>query len=295
MAAPRRPRPGRDDADGGVGKGVAGIPCHPPEAPFRRGAEAPRLRPHVAKSVLAAGAAVPSAAAVLLTVSVVIAVGYVANRLAQATRFPEVATLLLVGLALGPGNRLLQMYGYGSVTLAETLHPAGLREAAPIVSGLALVVILFEAGLGMEFRQVRSSLGPALRIAIPVLVLSSVAVAAIAHWVYGMPPIVAAVLGVALSNVGQTVSSALLRRLSADPTTKSIGLVEMALYDVVSVPILVTLFHVAGAAPRARSCGPRRSRPSPRRPPSASSSAPGWASPGSSSSAGCTAIPTPTS
>lgn len=189
---------------------------------------------------------VASAAFAFLAAAAVIAVGYAAGRLAQATRFPDVPALLLLGLALGPVNRVLVGYGYGSEGLAEFLAPDRLLEMAPFVSGLALVVILFEAGLGMEARQIRTSLGPALRIALPVLLVSSAAVAAVGHWVFGMPPVVAVVLGVALSNVGQTVSTALLRRMDLDGNTRSIGLVEMALYDILSVPILVSLFHVAG-------------------------------------------------
>ncbi|MHB1262300.1 MAG: cation:proton antiporter domain-containing protein [Thermoplasmatota archaeon] len=190
-----------------------------------------------------------SATLVLLAVSVVIAVGYFAGRFARATRFPDVALLLVIGLALGPGNRLLRSRGWGSQALADALDPAWLREVAPIVAGLALVVILFEAGLGMEVRQVRSSLGPAVRIAIPVFLLTAGAVATIGIWIFGMPPIVAVILGVALSNVGQTVSSALLRRMHTDEKTRSIGLVEMAIYDIVSVPILVSLFQFAGEGP----------------------------------------------
>lgn len=187
-----------------------------------------------------------TAAVVFLTAAAIIGIGYAAGRFAQATRFPEVAALLIVGLAVGPGNRFLDSHGVGSSYLADALDPSWLREVAPLVSGLALVVILFEAGLGMEVRQVRSSLGPAVRIALPVFLLTAATVAAIGHWVFGMPAIVAVILGVALSNVGQTVSSALLRRMSTDEETRSIGLVEMALYDIVSVPILVSLFHVAG-------------------------------------------------
>lgn len=190
-----------------------------------------------------------SATLVFLAVSAVIAVGYFAGRFARSTRFPDVALLLVIGLALGPGNRLLHSRGMGSAALADALDPAWLREVAPIVAGLALVVILFEAGLGMEVRQIRSSLGPAVRIAIPVFLLTAGAVAAIGVWVFGMPPVVAVVLGVALSNVGQTVSSALLRRMRTDESTRAIGLVEMALYDVVSVPILVSLFQFAGGGP----------------------------------------------
>ncbi|MEK6975711.1 MAG: cation:proton antiporter [Candidatus Thermoplasmatota archaeon] len=183
---------------------------------------------------------------VFLVVAVVIALGYAAGRLTTRTRFPDVAMLLLVGLLVGPVNRVLVEYGSGSAAVAEALDPSTLRDVAPLVSGIALVVILFEAGMSLELRLVRRSLGPALRIALPVFILSVAAVASVGRWVYGMPPLVALALGVALSNVGQTVSSALLRRMNIDPNARAVGLVEMAIYDIISVPILVTIFLFAG-------------------------------------------------
>lgn len=187
-----------------------------------------------------------SAAAIFLAIAGVVAVGYAAGRVTAATRFPDVALLLLLGLLVGPVNRVLAPLGWGSQTLAQALAPAFLRDIAPLVSGLALVVILFEAGLSMEVRLVRKSLGPALRVALPVFLLTVLAIASVGHWVFGMPGLVAAALGLALSNVGQTVSSALLRRMRIDEQTRAVGLVEMALYDIVSVPLLVSLFLFVG-------------------------------------------------
>ncbi len=187
-----------------------------------------------------------AAATIFLAVAVVITVGYLAGRLARASQVPEIALLLVLGLALGPGNRVLADRGWGSTTLADALDPGMLDNVAPLVSAIALVTILFEAGLGLDLRQAGRSLGPASLIAFPVLLLTSAAIAAIGHWIFGMPSVVAIVLGVALSNVGQTVSNTLLRRLATDDATRAIGLVEMALYDILSVPILVALFLVAG-------------------------------------------------
>lgn len=186
-----------------------------------------------------------SAAVVFLVIAGVIALGYATGRMNAATSFPDVAMLLLIGLALGPLNRILSDAGLGSMTLAEALHPDILARAAPYISGIALVVILFDAGLSMEIRLVRKSLGPAAAIAFPVFLVTVAAIASVGYWVFGMPAMVALVLGVALSNVGQTVSSALLRRMRLDDQTRAIGLVEMALYDIVSIPILVSLFQFA--------------------------------------------------
>lgn len=183
---------------------------------------------------------------VFLGVAAVIAVGYATGRLAAAKRFPDVALLLVLGLLVGPVNRALTTRGYGSAGLADAFAPEVLQGAAPLVSGVALVVILFEAGMSLDLRLVRASLGPAIRIALPVFLLTVAAILAVGRWVYGMPLLVALAFGVALSNVGQTVSSALLRRMHIDDGTRAVGLVEMALYDIISVPLLVSIFLFTG-------------------------------------------------
>jgi potassium/hydrogen antiporter len=186
--------------------------------------------------------------ALFFAVAGVTVLGFVAGRVFERTRFPDIPLLLGAGLLLGPVNRLATEHGVGIQALADALDPETLRAAAPFMSGLALVVILFDAGLKIEFAQFRRSLAPALLHTMPIFLLTVAGLAAIGIYVMGMPPIVAVVLGVALSNVGQTVSAAILRTMRVSQETRSIGFVEMAIYDTISIPILVALFAFADGA-----------------------------------------------
>jgi potassium/hydrogen antiporter len=187
-------------------------------------------------------------ATIFLAVAAVTFVGFAAGHLFERTRFPDVAILLVLGLMLGPLNRILVENGRGLASLADALDPSNLAAITPLISGLALVVILFDAGLRLDFSHFKSSIGPAFLITLPVMALTSLAIGAVGYFVYGMHAIVAAVLGVALSNVGQTVSASVMQRMSLPEPVRVLGFLEMALYDVLSIPILVSLFELASGS-----------------------------------------------
>jgi potassium/hydrogen antiporter len=185
-----------------------------------------------------------------LFVALVILLGFVTSRIFQATRFPDIPLLLSLGLILGPLNRAAADISpvLHSSFLAQAFDEATFRQILPFLSQLALIVILFDSGLKLNIEQVAKGFKPALLHTIPTMLLTVTGIAVVAQYVWGMPTLVAVVLGVALSNVGQTVSAAIIREISITPDTRSIYFVEMAIYDVISIPLLVGLLEFAKTA-----------------------------------------------
>ncbi len=184
-------------------------------------------------------------AAAFVLAAAVVFTGFVAMRVFQATRVPDIPILLAIGLLLGPLNRVAVHYGHGSDTLATALAPEALLPVAPYISALALIVILFDSGLKLDFREFQRSLRPALGHTLPIFLLTVLLVALVARHVFGMPSLMAVILGVAVSNVGQTVAAAIIRDIHLTPEVRAMYFIEMALYDLVSIPILVSLLTYA--------------------------------------------------
>jgi len=69
----------------------------------------------------------------------IVVLAFVANRLAGWTRVPDVVVLMAAGMLLGPVFHLL--------------NPAKFEYVAHGFGALALILILFEAGLDLEFRN----------------------------------------------------------------------------------------------------------------------------------------------
>ena len=179
-------------------------------------------------------------------VALVILLGFITSRIFQTTRFPDVPLLLSIGLILGPLNRA-GIGGLHSEFLASALNETTFRAIAPFVSQLALVVILFDSGLKLDLQHVAKGFRPAFLHTVPTMTLTVLGISLVGIYVWGMPVVLAVVLGVALSNVGQTVSALLVREINIPPATRSVYFIEMAIYDVISIPILVGLLELAKA------------------------------------------------
>lgn len=177
--------------------------------------------------------------------AVVLLLGFVSSRIFQTTRFPDIPILLSMGLLLGPLNRVLVDYGSGSRFLVDNISADQLKQFAPFVSSLALIVILFDAGLKLDFLQFRQSMKPAFAHTLPLFALTVTIIALVANFVMGLPPLLSVILAVALSNVGQTVSAAIIREIDLSQQVRSIYFIEMALYDLFSIPLLVGLLEFA--------------------------------------------------
>lgn len=184
-------------------------------------------------------------AASFLAIAALTYAGFAAARVFERTRFPDVPLLLGLGLLLGPVNRWAVGRGMGSQGLARALDPDVLREAAPFIAALALVVLLFDSGMELDFKAFRRSLGPAALHTLPILLLTVLGIAVLGHLVLGVPILVAVLLGVALVNVDQAVSSGVLTRLDLPSDLRAMYFVEMALYDIVSIPLIVSLLQFA--------------------------------------------------
>jgi cell volume regulation protein A len=187
-------------------------------------------------------------AAVFLAIAALVYAGFAAGRFFERTRFPDVPILLGLGLLLGPLNRFGVSQGWGSESLAAALDPAVLASAAPFIAALALVVLLFDSGMELDFLAFRRSLGPAFLHTLPILLLTVLGIAVFGHYVLGIPILVAVLLGVAVVNVDQAVSSGILSRLELRDDLRAMYFVEMALYDLISIPLIVSLLQFAEGA-----------------------------------------------
>ncbi|MEA3203010.1 MAG: potassium/hydrogen antiporter, partial [Thermoplasmata archaeon] len=161
-------------------------------------------------------------APVFLALAALTLAGFGAGRFFERTRFPDIPLLLALGLLVGPVNRWAAARGLGSKDLAAALDPARLHDAAPFIAGLALVVLLFDSGMQLDFQAFRRSIGPAILHTFPIFLLTAVAATAVGHYLLGMPFLVAAALAIALINVDQSVSAGVLKHMRLGEDMRSV-------------------------------------------------------------------------
>ncbi len=124
--------------------------------------------------------------------------GLTAQWIAWRFRLPAIVLLFAVGLAVGPGLGLL--------------HPtASLGRFLQQAVGLAVAIVVFEGGLGLEFRELRAAGEGVLRLTAVALPINWVLGSAAAHWIGGLGWGAASLFGAITVVTGPTVVLPLLR------------------------------------------------------------------------------------
>ena len=124
--------------------------------------------------------------------------GLAAQWIAWRFRLPAIVLLFAVGLAVGPGLGLL----HPTASLGRFLQPA---------VGLAVAIVVFEGGLGLEFRELRAAGEGVLRLTAVALPINWVLGSAAAHWIGGLGWGAASLFGAITVVTGPTVVLPLLR------------------------------------------------------------------------------------
>jgi NhaP-type Na+/H+ or K+/H+ antiporter len=165
------------------------------------------------------------------TLALILGAGMLAQWLAWRTQIPSIIALLLAGLVLGPVLGIVDP----DELLGGTLFP--------LVS-LAVAVILFEGGLDLPPRELRST-GTVVRRLISVGAVATFLVAGFgARAVFGISNETALVLGAVLVVTGPTVIGPLLRFVRPTGTTGPILRAEGVLIDPIGATGALVAFEI---------------------------------------------------
>ncbi|OGT92239.1 MAG: hypothetical protein A2083_06915 [Gemmatimonadetes bacterium GWC2_71_9] len=151
----------------------------------------------------------------------------------QRTRVPDVLLLIVLGVLLGP--------------VAGVVRPEAMGQVGQVLSGLALVVILFESGTTTDLGALAGALRPMLRLTLVTFVLTAIIAGTYAAALLGLPPLAAAVLGCIVGGSSSAVVIPLAKGLGLGERTQTVLVLESAVTDVLCI---VTVFGVVDAAGR---------------------------------------------
>ena len=143
----------------------------------------------------------------LLVVGVAVA-GVFGQWLGWRLKLPAIIPLLVIGALAGPVTGFIKP----SVALGEVMRPA---------IGMAVAIIVFEGGLNLNLRELRSAGSGVLRLVAVALPLNWVFGTVAAHFVAGMSWPVAVLVGAILVVTGPTVIMPLLRQAKLEPRSAS--------------------------------------------------------------------------
>ncbi|MEM9237962.1 MAG: cation:proton antiporter, partial [Verrucomicrobiota bacterium] len=176
----------------------------------------------------------------LVYLTLILALGVLAQWLAWKFKLPSILLLLAFGFGLG------QLTG---VRIDDFLAP-GSGHSSPLLSavGLFVAIILFEGGLTLKIRELKESGLPILRLCTIAVALSMAATTFFMWKLLGYDLRLAALTGAILTVTGPTVIAPLLRHVN--PTRKMAAIVkwEGIVVDPIGAVLAVLVFKAALAS-----------------------------------------------
>jgi NhaP-type Na+/H+ or K+/H+ antiporter len=164
--------------------------------------------------------------------AIALAFGMIAQAVAIRFKLPAIVLLLFCGVAIGPDA-------------LQLLDPSQLGDARATLVSLAVAVILFEGGLGLQMeylRQRQRSLGLLLTLGAAISMVTGTLAA---RYFLDMPWSTATLYGSLMIVTGPTVVTPLLARLSVDRTVRDILVSEGVLIDPIgAIVAIVALEYV---------------------------------------------------
>lgn len=167
---------------------------------------------------------------VLLLIGGILLAGFGGALFFQRTGIPDLLALIALGAALGP--------------VFHVVDPEQYRSAAPYFGAFALMMILFEGGLDLQFGKVVSQSGKALLLLFISFTLAMISIAYLANLITGLGLLHSMMLGGILANTSGPIIIPVLSRLPINTDVKTMISLESAMSDALSVVVVVTLLNL---------------------------------------------------
>ncbi len=169
-------------------------------------------------------------------IGIIILLGFVGAVIFERTKIPDVLLLLLIGLVLGPVfNHYLNI---------EFMSASMLEFIAPYLGALALIIILFDGGLDLNYEKVMRHLGVSVLHTTVIFIVNITLIAVLFHFVVGFPLAIAVLLGAVISGTSSAIVIPLLAGTSATEDTRTILVLESVLTDVMCIVSVLTVISI---------------------------------------------------
>ena len=164
------------------------------------------------------------------SISIAVAIGFLGERLFKRTGIPDVIPIMILGLLVGP--------------ILNLINPDPLVAMAPLFGSIALIIILFNSGLNLDFYAVIKQAPRAAMLAIMTFGLGALSTMVIAIYVLKMEPILGILLGTILGGSSSIIVIPYLQQMKVGERVKTILSLESTITDILAVVATLTIIKV---------------------------------------------------
>ena len=161
-----------------------------------------------------------------LTVALALFAGVITQSVARHLRVPGIALLLGMGVILGPD-------------LLGIVRPSSLGSGLSVIVGMAVAVILFEGGMGLNFRELRKQTRPIWLLLTVGPLITTIGGALGARYFLGWEWSQAFLFGTLVIVTGPTVVQPLMRRMRIRASVRGVLEAEGVFIDAIGATVAV--------------------------------------------------------
>ena len=166
-------------------------------------------------------------ALVLVFIGLLVFLAHLFLALFEKTRVPDVLYLILIGVVIGPVLGIVSPEDFGKV--------------GGVFTTVALVVILFEAGLELSVESLRSSYRVTLIITVASFLSMFALTSALVYWFVGLPLPHTLFVGAVLATPAPAVVIPIIRQLRLDKSTRTTLTLESPLGEALGIIVALTV------------------------------------------------------
>jgi cell volume regulation protein A len=170
--------------------------------------------------------------AVLLFIAGIFLLGFFGNLFFRKTKISDIFFLIIIGYLLGPLFNIIPV------------DKMDLSSVTPILGALALIILLFEGGLHLNFYKVIKELGNATKFTILVFLITVLLCSGVLYFIFSYPFIYGLLIGSIIGGVSSAVTIPLIRTANSNESTKTLLTLESAMTDALCVIITIAIVQV---------------------------------------------------
>lgn len=173
-----------------------------------------------------------NSASVIAFAGLLVFLAHMFTAMFSRTKVPDVLMLITIGLLFGPVLHVVTPEHFGAV--------------GPVFSTVALVIILFEGGMGLRLRDLHKTLGGTLNLTLATFIITVMASAAAAHYMGGVSIYGSVMLGAVLGATSPAVVIPLVKQLKMKAHSRTILTMESATSEVLCIVLVIALIEAYG-------------------------------------------------
>ncbi|MBU3904549.1 MAG: cation:proton antiporter [Nanoarchaeota archaeon] len=171
-----------------------------------------------------------SAIGVLTLFSITIFLGYIGNLIFERTKIPDIVWLLLFGLFVGPIFNLIDTTMFVKIS--------------PLFGAVALLIILFDAGLNMNFYTMIKEFPRATTLAIIGMISSMAVVGLVSIYMFNFDIYTGIMIGAILGGISSPIVISIVSGLELNGKVKTILELESILTDPLCIIVTIALIQL---------------------------------------------------